>query len=78
MTIGVYTLLIFEIVVSVFVFLSVAVSKSSNILDTVEFLNVDVVFISRTSSRLMYPDKTLSLSLTSTHSLSPVIEEVSR
>ena len=36
-TIGVYILLILETIVSVFVFLSVASSKSSNIFDTVEF-----------------------------------------
>ena len=76
-TAGVWILLILEIDVSIFVFLSVADSSNSNILATVEFSYKAVTFISITSFLLILPDNTLDDALTFTSSLSPVRAEVS-
>ena len=72
-----YILLIFDIVVSVFVFLSVALSNSSSIFATVESSNVFWAFISIIFPWLMLPDRTWSCSFISTSSDSPVSADVS-
>ena len=76
-TIGVYILLIFDTTVSFLVFLSVALSSNSMILETVESLNTEVAFIWMTSSKLMQPDNTVSLMFLGAGLDSPVSEEVS-
>ena len=76
-TIGVYILLIFDTTVSILVFLSVALSSNSMILETVESLNTEVAFIWMTSSKLMQPDNTVSLMFLGAGLDSPVSEEVS-